>query len=66
MEQKKENELTTDELQPVSGGAGVLKMDDYEERWKGIELRPGYQTTAMQGGNDGYFKPYGRPGEPKK
>lgn len=63
MEQKKENELTTDELQPVSGGAGVLKMDDYEERWKGISLKAGYQTTAIKGGNDGYF---GRPGEPKK
>ncbi len=65
MEQKKENELTTDELQSVSGGEGDLKMDDYdyEERWKGMELKPGYQTTAMQGGNDGYF---GRPGKPKK
>lgn len=68
MEQKKENELTTDEFQSVSGGAGVLKIDDYEERWKGRALKPPYpyQTTAMKGGNDDYFLPYGRPGEPKK
>ncbi len=56
-QKKKDKELTSKQLQTVTGG-----IENYEERWKKRGLKPAYQTTPVKGGNGGFILP---PREPK-